>query len=489
METVLRDVELGGCRRADVVVSDDGLIAAVGKAQPRTGDQVIDGRGGALLPGLADRHLHLMALAAARDSVDCGPPRVRTREDLARALRTGAATVPPGAWVRGIGYHESVTGPLDRALLDALVPDRAVRVQHRGGALWTVNSAGARLLGLDPYATGSYLTGLPYGIGSHGVPDGVETDAAGRVTGRLWRLDGWLRARLGPPTVPDLATLGRLLASYGVTAVTDATPDLGWDTVDELAKAVRDGRLPQRLTLLGTGMPPPGPADSGGDWEAGPRKLQPPDHDPWPYDVLLDRVRAARASGPGGRRPVAVHCVTRESLVLTLVALQEIGPVPGDRIEHAAVVPPEVLPLLRELGVRVVTQPAFVAERGDAYRADVDPADLPHLYPYASLLDAGIPVTASSDAPYGSADPWAWVRAARDRSTPEGHVLGAAERVPPGTTLPALFSRPTIRPGDWADLCLLSVPWADALAAPDAGLVRGTWCRGRRVYEGEGVLG
>ncbi|MGA5702534.1 amidohydrolase family protein [Peterkaempfera bronchialis] len=466
MAIVFRDVELDGSRRADVALGADGRVRAVGRLRAGPGGTVVDGRGGALLPGLADRHLHLMACAAALVSVDCGPPRVRTAEALAAALRARAATTAPGGWIRGVGYHESVAGPLDRDRLDALVADLPVRVQHRSGALWAVNSAGARLLGLDDPA--------------RTPPAGVESDAAGRATGRLWRLDSWMRERLGPPETPDLAAVGRLLASYGVTAVTDATPDLEPGTVAELARAAGDGRLPQRLTLLGSG---PGEQPVDERWTPGPYKLQPPDHDPWPYGELLDRVRAARGSG---RRPVAVHCVTREALVLTLVALREAGPVPGDRIEHAAVVPPELRPLMRDLGVRVVTQPVFVAERGDAYLAEVDPADRPHLYPYASLLGAGIPVTPSSDAPYGGLDPWAGVRAARDRRTPSGRVLGPAERVGAGTALRGLLSRPTVRPGDPADLCLLHVPWREALSRPDAGLVRLVLCGGAVVYGGGG---
>ncbi|WP_332880646.1 amidohydrolase family protein [Streptomyces sp. NBC_00564] len=463
MTLILRDVELAG-RRTDVAVSGDGRVSATGRLRPGPRDTLVEGRGGALLPGLADRHVHLLALAKSLESVDCGPPRIRTAEALADALRARATATAPDAWIRGVGYHESVAGALDRDRLDAMVRRPAVRVQHRSGALWTVNSAGARVLGLDE-------PGLP-------LPGGVERDAGGRATGRLWRVDSWLRRRMGPSTAPDLAAVGRLYASYGVTAVHDATPELEDDTVAELSRALTDGRLLQRVTLLGAGRPPrPGEER----WERGPYKLLPPDHDMWTYDELLCRVRAARGSVG---RPVAVHAVTREALVLTLVVLREAGPVPGDRVEHAAVAPPELLPQIRELGVRVVTQPGFIAERGDTYAAEVEPDDLPHLYPYASLLAAGIPVSPSSDAPYSSPDPWAAVRAARDRRTPAGRVLGPGERVRASAALTGFLARPAVGPGDDADLCLLHVPWRVACEDPDAGLVRMTVCRGRVVHGG-----
>ena len=47
---------------------------------------------------------------------------------------------------------------------------------------------------------------------------------------------------------------------------------------------------------------------------------------------------------------MAVHCVTPAELVLTLSVLRAVGPHPGDRIEHASLVPRDVLPLLREVG-------------------------------------------------------------------------------------------------------------------------------------------
>src|SRR5699024_6385117 len=120
---------------------------------------------------------------------------------------------------------------------DRLVPDRPVRVQHRSGALWIVNSAAAARLRLDEAAE-----------------PGVERDGRGHPTGRLWRLDGWLRGRVHGEehaAPPDLAAVGHRLASLGVTGVTDATPDLDPPTVALLADASGDGRLPQRLHLLG----------------------------------------------------------------------------------------------------------------------------------------------------------------------------------------------------------------------------------------------
>jgi predicted amidohydrolase YtcJ len=99
--------------------------------EPPAGGAGLDARGGLLLPGLHDHHLHVAATAAALASVKCGPPDQFTADALAHAL----AAAPGEGWLRGIGYHESVAGELGRAWIDRTVPDRPVRIQHRSGRM------------------------------------------------------------------------------------------------------------------------------------------------------------------------------------------------------------------------------------------------------------------------------------------------------------------------------------------------------------------
>ncbi len=121
---------------------ESGRIAELGvDLAARAGETVIDAGGGALLPGLHDHHLHLLAWAASHESVDCGPPAVRDGTSLARALADASRGLPPRRWLRGVGYHESVAGPHDRRALDELVAAQPLRIQHRSGDLWMLNSA------------------------------------------------------------------------------------------------------------------------------------------------------------------------------------------------------------------------------------------------------------------------------------------------------------------------------------------------------------
>ncbi len=148
--------------------------------------------------------------------------------------------------------------------------------------------------------------------------------------------------------------------------------------------------------------------------------------------------------------------------------------------------------MIAALGLTVVTQPAFVAERGDRYLAEVEAADVDHLYPCASLIAAGVPVAGSSDAPYASADPWAAMAAAVSRTTRGGRPLGLGERVEPRRALdlylgdfddPGGPSRQVVV-GAQADLCLLRAPLSAVLARLGDDQVAATLVGGQIVHDG-----
>jgi predicted amidohydrolase YtcJ len=184
--------------------------------------------------------------------------------------------------------------------------------------------------------------------------------------------------------------------------------------------------------------------------------------------------------------------VTAAQLVVTIAALRAAGSHRQDRIEHAAVVPDDNLADLADLaklGLTVVTQPNFVAERGDQYLADVPAAEHGQLWRVASLVNAKVPVALSTDMPFGHGDPWTAMRAAVYRTTPSGAVLNANECVSALKALTMFLGRPdepgrarTVEIGEPGDLCVLSEPPATALAELDAGMVAATIVGGELIY-------
>jgi predicted amidohydrolase YtcJ len=456
---LIRNATVFGTDATDVRTSG-ARIAAVGvRLCPLPGEDDVDARGGWLLPGLHDHHIHLRALAAAADSLPLGPAAASTPADFAAALRAADRQRPAGQWIRGIGYHESVAGALDRWTLDRLVPERPVRIQHRTGALWVLNSRACDTVGL----------------GTCPLP-GAERDDAGLLTGRLWRMDDWLGSRIAP-AAPDWTALSAAAAARGITGFTDATPGLAAREIGELADLVATGRVAQRLHCMAR----PGTPDPGVEGcTVGPCKIILDDRTLPALDEFADTIRAAHAAGSA----VAVHCVTRVQFVLTMTALRQAGERAGDRIEHGAIIPAESMEWLRAQRIPVVTQPHFLAERAAQYAAEVDAVDRPDLWRLRSLRDAGVAVAAGTDAPFGSADPWAAVAGA----IRHGLDSTAAESIPAPDAVRLFLGDPRspgtprrVEPGGDADLTLLSVPPAALAASLHAGddLVAATVIAGR----------
>lgn len=424
--------------------------------------RILNANGGALLPGLHDHHIHLAALAAKRASAWCGPPEVTTRAELAAVLAQ-----PGEGWIRGIGYHDSIMGLPTARDLDALVRDRPVRLQHRSGRMWLLNS-----LALD-----TLLHKAP-------PPPGLEI-AAGSFTGRLFDEDDWLRTALSA-SPPSFGEVARELARFGVTGLTDMSPRNDAQIAAHFAAEMVSGSLPQRVVLAGAASL----ADiAPGPWTLGPAKLH-------LHESALPDFAAASAFIAAAHhrdRAVAVHCVSEVELVFALAAFEDASPCRGDRIEHASVASDELIGRIAELGLQVVAQPHFIAERGDDYLRDVDPRHHGELYRLRAFLDAGVTLAAGSDAPFGRPDPWAAMAAALSRQTASGITIEAAEALTAEEALALYLADPddltrqrTIAPGAPADLCLLDRPWTEARGALSAERVAATWISGRLIHDAVG---
>ncbi|MBO0852302.1 MAG: amidohydrolase family protein [Nocardia sp.] len=462
---LIRDAAVYGSAHTDIRCERGAITECGSDLRPTAGEEVIDAGGRWLVPGLHDHHLHIRSLAARARSVLVGPDRIRGAHALATRLREAALGEAGQGWIRAVDYHDDVAGAIDRWALDRMRVGRPVRVQHRSGALWILDSAACTLLDVDDCP-------LP----------GIERDAGGRATGRLWRMDTWLRDRLGT-LPPDPSPISTAAAARGITGFTDATPDLTRPEVGTLAASVLDNRIVQRVHC----MAEPDIEDPKVDrFRLGPTKILLDDTGLPDLEEFAGRLRRLHNAG----RSAAVHCVTRVQLILTMAALDLAGVRPGDRIEHGAIIPDDVLDWLRRNDIPVVTQPHLLIERGEQYARDIPAGDRPDLWRLGSLLAAGVGVAAGTDAPFGDPDPWAVVRACLDRGPDR-----PGEALSPATALSLFFGSParphvprTIATGHPADLTLLRVrpeEFTDVMKSTadcDAAPVSATIVAGRPVY-------
>lgn len=450
---LIRDAEVWRGGVSDVRISG-GKVSALGHLEQLPGETTINARGGALLPGLHDHHIHLAATAAAMTSMPCGPPDVHNADDLGAALNRAGR-----GWLRGIAYHESVAGMLTRQQIDTWQSDRPVRIQHRSGRMWFFNSRALDLL-----------------RASAKLPASFDIER-----GQLFDADDWLRGVLSS-SPPDLKALSLQLAEYGITGVTEISPSNSLAEADWLGREIARGNLLQNCVLAGR------PDLTGAELPAGialgPLKLHLHEHRLPEFDAVVGSIAAAHRTN----RPIAVHCTTEVELVFTLAALSEAGAIEGDRIEHAGIATDTLIQQMAELKVQVVSQPHFISERGDQYLASVPAADHHLLYRLQSFAQAGVPLAAGSDAPYGSTDPWASMAAACSRRTGNGQLVGPAEALSPEEALSLFLRDPLnlrverrIAEGAQADLCLLDRPWAETRKKLQTVRVRATLIGGKLI--------
>ena len=160
--------------------------AAAGVRPPGRGRR---GTAGALLPGLHDHHLHLLAMAARRrrSSAD------RRRWPTATGWPGAAVPRPPGAGPGDVGAGRRLRRLGGRArstprTLDGLlgpVADRPVRVQHRSGHQWVLNSAAVASRCASCSATPGWRSSAP------GAGRGRRAGGADAALQAAWGSDAW----------------------------------------------------------------------------------------------------------------------------------------------------------------------------------------------------------------------------------------------------------------------------------------------------------
>ena len=369
-----------------------------------------------VVSGYRDDHLHLLACAAARRSVDVRD--VTSIAGLLDAIRRTAQARRTGdgrpVWLRAWGYDNALLDERRHptvAELDASSGDRPTVLHHITGHVAVVNTAAGRALGL---VGGEVLVERHDVLARVPRPDRAET-----VAGVAEVLRDLAAAGIGACTdathTNDLTALELLADAAAQEAAVAMTAMVGADRLDTL------GDLSFGEVVNGTTGAETGP----GSVRIGHAKVMPPHDDD---SVIGGLVAIARAHG----FPVAVHVMDIDTLHAALDALEAHPQSAGatrpdriepDRIEHCALALPEQLDRISRLGVKVVTQPSFVTRRAQKYRDQLSAVELAWLWPLAGLLRRGIEVSFSSDAPTAPADPAEWVAAATGRD------LAPAERV------------------------------------------------------------
>jgi predicted amidohydrolase YtcJ len=426
----------------------------------------VDADGAVIVPGFYDAHCHTTSYGLGLVLLDLTD--VHGAAAILAAVEEYAAELADDDWVIGNGYGAGL--PLGehvtRDELDRAAGGRPVWLTHFSGHSGVVSSA--------------VLTAVGIGRGASTERGRIGLDASGRPTGLLEEaaMDP-VKDHVGPSSVRQLARAIDVgtsqYAKEGITSFTDAgigCPGLDHSPVEVAAYQLARSRgwLRARAQLMvhnemlhelrahpddsiDRGLDLGVHTGFGDDWLGlGAMKIWvdglgiegadgKPDWDNDPELLRRDIIAAHRAGWQ-----VAAHAMGDHAIDLVLDALAQaraagaspaqIGH-PRHRIEHGALIRPDQLGRIRAADLTVVTQPIMVAEFGDLF-GDVVAADrLAEVFRAQSLLDAGIPIAASSDRPVVPGSPLRGMQAMVQRISATGAVPGAGERVSAAAALAA----------------------------------------------------
>ena len=505
-----------------VAVGFDGRIAYAGDligAPAGARVRRVDLQGRTLIPGFNDAHVHIwklgLLLTVQVDARGAAAPDIPA---IIRAFQARAQVTPPGVWLTGRGYNEAELPErrhLTRADLDEASTQHPIALTRTCGHMIVANSRALELAGI------SRDTPNPPG----GV---IVRDEKGEPTGLLQETAQGLVMRVIPDV--DHATLALAIQAanqhqlaLGITSATDPllTP-LHLSVYRQLERegglAVRVHGLPIRRPDGGTEtLPLPERFNSDflrvdgvkffadGGLSGATAAISQPYKEIGNCGVLRfedeELFELMWEAHEAGFR-IATHAIGDVAIEQVITAYERLYARKPDaglrhRVEHLGLPSAEHLQRARALNLIAVPQTIFLYALGKTYRRYLPDVFYPRCFPVRAMLDAGLTVALSSDAPVVADDsPLTGMKAALDRLDSTGQPIApeqaitAAEALYAYTMGGALASgddanRGSLSPGKWADMAVLD---GDPLATDPASLpgirVAQTYVGGELVCEG-----
>ncbi len=526
-----------GAPRAEAMLTAGGTILAVGSldeveaAAREHGVEPVraDFPGATIVPGFIDAHAHPLMFGQLLTWVDISPAKAGTIPEIVELMREGAERLPAGVPLRGYGYEQRNLAERrhpTKEELDAIATDREVYIMNASGHGGVVNS-----FTLDKY-------GITRDTPN---PEGGEffRDADGELTGELsdaacnvlTGLHGVKIGHHGPnfhlgdepaEHQRQLDIAQREFLAAGVTALGDAQVSKR-ELAAYLAMADR-GELSVRVSMyflshlldqvVDLGLT--GPFGNAflsvagiklyadgtlGGWTAyfpegyvgDPCRRGQLYHEPAEYAGLVAKAHRAGLQ-------TATHAQSPTAIAMVVDAVEQVLTEYPDadarhRIEHCGLPAPEEIERMARLGIRPVNQTQHYYNWGEGVEQAIGtPGE--RFNPLGEFLDAGVPVTISSDAPVADPRPLEAIQAAVTRVTRRGHKLGpdslriSAEAALRGHTLEGAISLGrenelgSLEAGKRADFVVLGADPltvdADTIAAIP---VLATWVDGSARYE------
>lgn len=432
------------------VAVKDGMILAAGteeELRPFRGEntRIIDLAGRTVLPGFIDVHNHYGQMSIAHFFADAGPwAGVSKIADIQALIRSRAREGE--GWITVTNYDETRLAegrhPL-KAEIDEACADRPVIVTHISGHMALINSCGLKALGLDE-------TALDRPSGRYGREADGKT-LSGLVYGdAFWRLSEDWPPKITPPDTETIKEgMKRVGAQYTAAGITSLCDIVAWPwTIRAYMEMWRAGELPLRVAYYvrnyymdaytKTGLLPGFGDDMlkfagikffiDGGMSSGTAAVSDSEGYRTPTFIYTqEEVDAMILQIHEAGQQVAVHCNGDIAVRMYLNAMEKaLAACPREnhrhRIEHCSVVDPEIIERIKKAGVLptlFATMPWF---HGAKVKRFINPEKEKWLFPFRSMLNAGINVPAHSDYPTNPYPPLLGISSQVNRRTRDGDL-------------------------------------------------------------------
>ena len=434
----------GAPQLVSALLVENGTITAAGSgeevsAAAPAGAVRVDLEGRFAMPGINDAHLHLGE--GARLGREVSLRGARSLEELLDRITEAAARTPPGTWLTGGGWDETLW-PGHR-LPTRYDLDRATRGRPAVFAridvhLAVASSAALRIAGV------TRETVSPPG-------SAIDRDTRGEATGILReRAARELVERHVPPVTPEQRRRGlrevlREALALGITSVQDYSVDEDFAALCALHAA---GELPVRVSewlpfdasleelrsrrdrapcdrRLRTGMLKAFLDGSLGSRTA--RLLAPYMDMPATRGLALyeaERLRAMAVERAAAGFALGFHAIGDEALRMALDTFAAVRKAVPDaerlRIEHAQTAEPGASTRARDLGAIASMQPNHLLTDMRWTEARLGPERAAYAHAWRSFAEAGVPLAFGTDYPVEPLCPWRGLYAAVTRKSVHG---------------------------------------------------------------------
>jgi len=521
---------LGAGERAEALAVRDGRILAVGSRAdiaklkgPQTA--IVDLGGHFVMPGFNDAHMHLASAGLEKANVDM--VGAKTLDEFRERLRAKCDAAPPGEWVVGGGWDETlwpVKVPPTRWDLDEVSGNHPVFLGRIDAGHIAVANTRALQLASVTVATKDPAGGK------------IDRDEAGTPTGILReKAADIVRAVIPKPThekrrhAIELALAD--LASHGITSAQDFST---WEDFQILEEIENDGKLATRISewlpfddsleelnrkrashpasdlMLHTGMLKAFMDGSLGSHTAA--LLAPYSDDPG--NSGLPQYDQAKLNAMTKERLLAgyqigFHAIGDKGVQMALDAFAEAEKAAREakvkaadggndyrlRIEHAQVTTPQQVLRFKELKVIASMQPNHLLTDMTWAESRLGPKRVETSYDWAEFLRRGVVLAFGTDYPVEPVTPFRGIYSALTRMSEDGHKTYPGqkltiEQIIAAYTTGSAFAqfaekeKGKLAPGMLADFVVLD---QDITAAPpikilDTKVLR-TVVGGKTVYE------